>query len=320
VIPVFQPGEQFMIRLGGEFGGEAAGYLSIKCEIDDCNANVLPDLWEIENGYADDCNWNDNPDECDIDPTNPGQIERLSEDCDGNGIPDECQIIAGVEIHCVLVPPQFDCDDRTTFCLDDCDPDANDNGIPDVCDASCPDGTMTFMSPPAAMVDSIDARRPPSTYTSFVVEGPSGADTQVSGGCWEVCESSSGGDARIDIQSITESPAGTYTINLVRAIAPGAVATFTYTVDFPLVIAYTTSFTVLPGDVGGDLLVEVEDIDALIACLNGAACDEWQTDINRSGVTNAQDILELIDLLNGGGAHAVWLGQTAPAAPANCPP
>ena len=44
--------------------------------------------------------------------------------------------------------------------------------------------------------------------------------------------------------------------------------------------------------------------------LPGQILPEYATDINRSGTVNARDILDLIDLLNGAGAHATWWGQT----------
>ena len=58
----------------------------------------------------------------------------------------------------------------------------------------------------------------------------------------------------------------------------------------------------LPADADQDGAVGAADMDYLIDCVNGDAdppCEMWQTDINRSGEGNAQDILRMIDLLNG---------------------
>jgi hypothetical protein len=132
-------GEEYMIRLGGEYGGVPEGFLSIICEIDDCNNNGAPDLWEIQMGDLEDCNQNLEPDECDIDPADPDQNGHVSEDCDANGIPDECQIDIFSIIDCSLHDPA-PCYEGPTYCLFDCDPDVNENGIPDICDDSDLDG------------------------------------------------------------------------------------------------------------------------------------------------------------------------------------
>jgi len=41
----------------------------------------------------------------------------------------------------------------------------------------------------------------------------------------------------------------------------------------------------------------------------------YATDINRTGATNGQDILRLIDVLNGSGDFTPWLAQTLPPCP-----
>ena len=74
----------------------------------------------------------------------------------------------------------------------------------------------------------------------------------------------------------------------------------------------------LPADTDQNKLSAVPDIDALIDCLNSAApapCATWRTDLNRSGIPNAQDILRSVDLLNGASAFDIWLGQTLPDCP-----
>ena len=87
----------------------------------------------------------------------------------------------------------------------------------------------------------------------------------------------------------------------------------TYTSDTG--VSVTERFAALSGDANSDRLVTAGDINHLINCINlvtPVACDEWQTDINRSGVTNGQDILRLIDLLNGADTYDVWITQTVP--------
>lgn len=54
-----------------------------ECE-DDCNANLIPDDYEIAEGLVTDCDGNSVPDDC----------QDLS-DCDGDGLLDECGLVAG---------------------------------------------------------------------------------------------------------------------------------------------------------------------------------------------------------------------------------
>jgi len=77
-------------------GGAFMGNGSV-CSGEDCNANGIDDVCDINSGYSEDCNGNLIPDECDL-------IFGTSHDWDGNGVPDECQ--------------------------EDCQP----NGYPDFCD------------------------------------------------------------------------------------------------------------------------------------------------------------------------------------------
>ncbi len=44
----------------------------------------------------------------------------------------------------------------------------------------------------------------------------------------------------------------------------------------------------------------------------GDPLEEHQSDVDRSGVTNANDILRVIDLLNGAGEYDIYLGATLP--------
>lgn len=55
----------------------------------DCNANAIPDEFELA---GNDCNNNFVPDDCDADPSDPDGDGLVSSDCDGNGVLDECEI------------------------------------------------------------------------------------------------------------------------------------------------------------------------------------------------------------------------------------
>jgi hypothetical protein len=72
----------------------------------------------------------------------------------------------------------------------------------------------------------------------------------------------------------------------------------------------------LPGDMNGDRVSDAVDIDALIDALNGIALlPEYATDVDRSSITNAHDLLRLIDLLNGADPFDEWLGRRLPRCP-----
>lgn len=72
-------------------------------------------------------------------------------------------------------------------------------------------------------------------------------------------------------------------------------------------------FGSLPGDVNGDGTSSLNDILSLINRLNGViSLPIWSTDINRSQQTEPSDILRLIDLLNGAGEFDVWNGVSLP--------
>ena len=70
----------------------------------------------------------------------------------------------------------------------------------------------------------------------------------------------------------------------------------------------------LPGDVIGDGISNANDVLSLIDHLNGVVepLADYQTDVDRSGITNSSDVLRVIDLLNGAGVYDVYFGATLP--------
>ncbi len=69
----------------------------------------------------------------------------------------------------------------------------------------------------------------------------------------------------------------------------------------------------LPGDVNGNGVSNPQDILALVDHLNGVSnLPEYSTDLNRSNLTEAGDILRLVDVLNGAGAFDTWNGRSLP--------
>ncbi len=122
--------------------------------------------------------------------------------------------------------------------------------------------------------------------------------------------------------TITVDPAGT-TPSITAVTTDGD----TVTLDFNMVIpdgAWTTirhndsNMTVrlgnLPGDVDADGTTDAADLQDLIDWLDGSGgpYDEWSTDINRSGSDSPEDILRLIDLLNGAHEYDAYLGVALP--------
>jgi formylglycine-generating enzyme required for sulfatase activity len=90
----------------------------------DCNANNLPDTWEISQGLAPDCNGNAKIDSCDI-------AQGLAPDCNGNGVPDSCDIAGGTpDCNANGVPDSCDIGSGTS-------PDVDGNGVPDLCEGDC---------------------------------------------------------------------------------------------------------------------------------------------------------------------------------------
>ena len=72
----------------------------------------------------------------------------------------------------------------------------------------------------------------------------------------------------------------------------------------------------LPGDMNGSLTSDAADIQAVIDCVSGlAACELPQCDADRSGSCAPSDILRVIDLLNGGDAFDLWMGEQLPQCP-----
>ena len=71
----------------------------------------------------------------------------------------------------------------------------------------------------------------------------------------------------------------------------------------------TGSFTYHPGDTNGNGTSTPDDILALIDSLNGTTpLPDERADIDRDGMQGPTDILRLIDVLNGAGEFEAWNG------------
>ncbi|UCC28806.1 MAG: hypothetical protein JSU86_11455 [Phycisphaerales bacterium] len=92
---------------------------------------------EAECGNSPDCQPNEVPDECDLDPSDPDGDGSFSPDCQPNVIPDECDIACADDSQCT-----DDC--KGNPCCRDCQPqDEPGHGIPDGCDIRDCDGDIT---------------------------------------------------------------------------------------------------------------------------------------------------------------------------------
>ena len=183
----------------------------------------------------------------------------------------------------------------------------------------CPNGAIIFVNPPHL---AVDARRPHPPGNSsllegfkvFTVTGPAG----IQNSCWTMQESANSGLPN-SIASVLESPAGTYTITLSRAITAGAGTSISYAPTIGT--ASTGCFGSHPANVNSDSAAAPVDILHLIDNLNGIRVPPltiWQCDLDRSGVCLPADILAEIDMLNGTNGFIVWNGTSRPLAP-GCP-
>ncbi|MBI5764604.1 MAG: hypothetical protein HZA51_13895 [Planctomycetes bacterium] len=125
-----------------------------ECE-SDCNANSIPDAWDITQSTSTDVNSNGIPDECE-------------KDCNANGRPDDADVLCGGGNTCNGIAGSYDCNLNGT--PDECEYDCNANGVPDDCDIdpTDPDGD-TFVSDDCngdTMPDECNLTLPPP-YGSF---------------------------------------------------------------------------------------------------------------------------------------------------------
>jgi hypothetical protein len=113
----------FVGAIGNDENGSNSGssyiYASPFIYAEDCNANGVPDECDIDDGTSNDVNGNSIPDECEV-------------DCNGNGVPDHWDIKKGTSEDCNTngIPDECDIDDGTSN-------DVNENGIPDECEDDC---------------------------------------------------------------------------------------------------------------------------------------------------------------------------------------
>lgn len=190
-----------------------------------------------------------------------------------------------------------------------------------ICIGTCPNVALSVV-PPSGTVDA----RQPSPTTGAPLQGIGSADepititladgAEASAGCFELCETSTGGLAPNFIESVTPLGGGAHRLVLGRPITPGAVTTIRYTGTGAAV-----TYFFHPANANADGLSAPTDILFLIDMLNGVVVPPhgiYSRDIDRSGAPNPADILRLIDLLNGADAFIVWNGTLLPST-SGCP-
>jgi len=201
----------------------------------------------------------------------------------------------------------------------------------------CPVGNITFTDPvsPHEPTDPpngvVDAARPHDPNDAGVLEGiqviTAYGPRDALPICFSLCETT---DADNVIDSVVESPIGTYTITLLKPITAGALTTITYTDTDGK--KSTGRFTSSPGNVNADPSTWAADVDAFFDALNGNTALVWgrySGDINRSydpdlnptDYITPADGLEVVDLINGAGAYGPpgWDGAPNESENPTCP-
>ncbi len=183
------------------------------------------------------------------------------------------------------------------------------------CEPAC-HGPIVSSEPPSG---AIDAREPHSVSDANDVSGWSSLEVTMGGtvescGVDEFSISEIGGGPPLPV-IVAVVPVSEFSVrlDLDRSIEPGAWTVITHKSSGSKVC-----LGFLPADASQDRLSAASDINALINSIDlvaGFGLPDYATDINRSGITNGQDVLRLIDLLNGAGAFNVWIAQSLPANP-----
>ncbi|MFQ5414585.1 MAG: LVIVD repeat-containing protein [Phycisphaerae bacterium] len=220
----------------------------------------------------------------------------------------------GLFIIDVAPPPPPDCNGNGVpdngDIADGASADDNGNGIPDECEVI----SILSSDPPDG---AIDARQPSE---------PDGGNVT---GWSQVVLTFDGDTAALTVEdfTITLDPPGTPPfLAFVFPDGNDVVLQFGDFVADPIppghwtIITHNASGTsvrigYLPADVNNDRLSNPNDVLALIDDLNGVTdppLADYQTDTDRSGASNASDILRVIDLLNGAEAYDIWNGASLP--------
>lgn len=211
------------------------------------------------------------------------------------------------------------------ICVDDqlqqnCEVSGNWQGAFSLCESvTCNDCLTATIIGSSPADGSVDARQPSAVDDGDERYGlGTGADPILitldqagSPECFSVCENVVDLDLGPNtIVQVTDMGGGTYAVELSHPITPGGVTTIAYEGDGSF-----ARFTAHPGNVEATGTVSGESVRAMVDFLDGNATSPHgalSEDIDRNGSTEPEDLLRLIDLLNGGGLYQTWNGTSLP--------
>ncbi|HEY3246298.1 MAG TPA: hypothetical protein VGM03_23385 [Phycisphaerae bacterium] len=264
----------------------------------DCNSNGVADMQDIAAGTSIDVNANGLPDECEADCNQNGLPDSFeiangsAADVDTDGVPDECEaalIAADPPLDNPYLPGQQPFRDvlhtGTTF--------------------SITRGIGAAGTPPSGAV----------TYNPIVVtfsQVPSAAPTPADIFVW--CSFTSNSATCPTISSVLALGNNAYQITLNHSIPPGGCTTLLFTAD---PYGHRLRYEYLPGDVDMNGVSNTADLLALVQALSDGSANVPENlaryNVNRSqelggNPVNTQDLLRLVQLLNGINTNQVWNG------------
>lgn len=165
---------------------------------------------------------------------------------------------------------------------------------------------------------AIDARQPHDIASAMPAQGFTDIDVTFDGDASMLTTADftitqSGGDATPPaLAGVTSLSPMVVRLTFVTPIDPLAWTVIQHTQS-----GSQTCIGFLPGDVSGNGLVETADVSVLSGDLNTPVLPIHAVDTDRSSAATAEDILQLMNLLNGGGVFSPVLGVSLPASP--CP-
>jgi len=166
--------------------------------------------------------------------------------------------------------------------------------------------------------NAVDARRPHAVDNALPAEGITEIDITFDNDVMvltvaDFAVTQTGGDAIPPaIQSVTPQSMFVLRITFSAPIDPLAWTTIQH-----INSGTQTCLGYLPGDVDGSRMVEIADVSTLHADLTTPALPAYAVDTNRSGTVTTEDLIELMNLINGGGVYGPVLGLSLPTSP--CP-
>ncbi len=189
----------------------------------------------------------------------------------------------------------------------------------------CPPGPVTFVEPPDGTVDARQPYAPsvPDPTDPAVLQGIDSITVRWPGGsvapfCHRYCETPIDGYPSNLINKMVDNGDDTFTLDLARAIAPGAVATVTFLHGGGAISLVTVMSH--PGNVDATGPTDLTDLEALVDAVNGLAkFDKYSHDMDHSEMLTPRDLLRWIDLANGADQFEPWLGTPLPDCGECCP-